>query len=255
MNELDAKIHFTDKIKEKKVIIKPNLVSVYFDIGFKDKEYPESTDPRVLDAVICYVQQFTKNIVIVESSGRSMPTWVSFKTAGIDRIANVRNVKCIALEEQPVERYILPKAQVMKEIFIPKILTEVVNGDAFYISLPKMKTNLFTGVTLGFKNAMGSIPYNLRQRNHNYHINNKLVDILYLYKPDLVIIDGLIGGEGNTPAPVDPVQSHVIISGNNSVETDMVATRMMGIDPDTIPLMVEAKKMGFGDDKVTIIGK
>ena len=61
----------------------------------------------------------------------------------------------------------------------------------------KLKTNIYTGVTLGFKNAMGAIPYALRERNHNYYINKKLADLLYLFKPDLVIIDGIIGGEGN----------------------------------------------------------
>jgi uncharacterized protein (DUF362 family) len=255
LKALDEKIHFTGEIKDRKVLIKPNLVSVYYKIGFKDDEYPESTDPRVLDAIVHFVKQYTKDITIIESSGRGMPTRTSFMISGIDRIAQYHSINLVPLEEQPVERYILPKAQVMKEMLVPRILTEVINGEAFYISVPKMKTNLYTGVTLGFKNAMGSIPYNLRQRNHNYHIDKKLVDILYCYKPDLVVIDGIIGGEGNTPAPVDPVQSHVIISGNNSVETDYIAARMMGIDPETIPLIMEAKSRGFGDDNAEVLGE
>lgn len=255
LDDLNHKIQFVEEVRNRKVLIKPNLVSVYYKMGFKDDEYPESTDPRVLDAVVEYVKQFTDDITIIESSGRGMPTRTSFKVSGIDRLAKYRGVGLIPLEEEPVERYLLPKAEIMKEMLVPKILTEVINGDAYYISVPKMKTNLYTGVTLGFKNAMGSIPYNLRQRNHNYHIDKKLVDILYCYKPNLVIIDGIIGGEGNTPAPVDPVQTHVIISGNNSVETDRVATRMMGIDPEAVPLITEATKRGFGDETVTILGE
>jgi hypothetical protein len=142
----------------------------------------------------------------------------------------------------------------MREVYVPQIFSEVVRGEAFYISVPKLKTNLYTGVTLGFKNAMGILPYNLRQKNHNYQINAKLVDLLYLFKPNLVIIDGIIGGEGNTPAPVDPVRSHIIVSGNNSVETDRVATRMIGIDPETIELMMDACQRGFGDKDVKIVG-
>jgi len=34
---------------------------------------------------------------------------------------------------------------------------------------------------------------------------DRLVDMLHLFQPDLTIIDGLVGGEGNCPAPVDPV--------------------------------------------------
>ena len=255
LNDLNSKINFTDKINSKKVLIKPNLVTPYYKMGYKDDQYPETTDPRVFDAVVSFVRQYTDKIVIVESSGRGMPTRASFKIAGYDRIAKHYNTEIIALEEQPVDKYLLPKAEIMKEIFIPRIFSEVVRGEAFYISVPKMKTNLYTGVTLGFKNAMGTIPYNLRQRNHNHAINKKLVDMLFLFKPDIVVIDGIIGGEGNTPAPVDPVDSRVIVSGNNSVETDCVATKMMGINADEIELMTQARELGFGDENVDIIGE
>lgn len=254
LDTLDSHTHFTEQVKTQPVVIKPNLVTVYSHMGFEKSEFPESTDPRVFDAVIAYLRQFTSAITIIESSGESMPTQLSFRMSGVDRIARHHGLACVALETQPVVRYMLPKAEVMKEVYLPKILQDVVNGRAFYVSVPKMKTNMYTGVTLGFKNAMGVLPYNLRQRNHTYDINKKLVDLLYLFRPNLTIIDGIIGGEGNTPAPVDPVDVRVIISGNNSVETDRVATRMMGIDPDTNKLMVEAVKKGFNDPSVTVIG-
>ncbi|KOF57394.1 hypothetical protein AGR56_13365 [Clostridium sp. DMHC 10] len=254
LDDLNNKINFVEKMKGKGILIKPNLVSVYHKMGFKEDDYPESTDPRVFDCIVAYFKRISENVVIIESSGKGMPTNVSFKVSGIDRVAQHYNVKCIALENEPVIRYMLPKAEVMKEVYIPQIMKSVIDGNAFYVSVPKMKTNLYTGVTLGFKNAMGIIPYNLRQRNHNYNINKKLVDLLYLFKPNLTIIDGIIGGEGCTPAPVDPVDMRVIISGNNSVETDRVATRMMGVDPEENKLMVEAVKRGFNDNKVNIIG-
>ncbi|MDP3176661.1 MAG: DUF362 domain-containing protein, partial [Spirochaetaceae bacterium] len=148
-----------------------------------------------------------------------------------------------------------PKAQVMKEVFIPRTFSEVVRGEAFYISLPKMKTNLYTGVTLGFKNAMGCLSTNMRYRNHNYNIDKKLVDLLYLFQPDLTIIDGIVGAEGDVPAPVDPVDSRLIISGTNSVETDRVATRIMSHDPSKIRLMQVADAQGFNDPEVEVFGE
>ena len=117
-----------------------------------------------------------------------------------------------------------------------------------------MKTNIYTGVTLGFKNAMGTIPYFLRERNHTHDINKKLADMLYLFKPNLTVIDGIIGGEGNTPAPVDPVDVHMIVASNQSVEADRITTYMMGFDPSKNKLIQEADKRGFGDKDVEIIG-
>lgn len=256
LNRLNEKINFTAKIKNKKVIIKPNLVGVWHNTGFEKPDYPETTDPRVIDSVVLFLKKYTDNMVITESSGRGMPTRFSFKNSGLDRLAKHHNLPpCIALEEQPAHLYLLPKAKVMKEVFLPEPFNEIVDGDAFYISIPKMKTNLYTGVTLGFKNAMGIMTYNNRQRNHTAMIDQKLVDMLHLFQADLTIIDGIIGGEGPCPAPVDPVESHVIISGDNSVETDRVTTRVMGYDPDDIPLMRIAAADDFGCPDVEIIGE
>ncbi len=255
LDMLDAETGFSKKFAScERLIIKPNLVAVYHNSGMEKIDYPESTDPRVFDAVISYMKQFQKNIVITESSGKPMPTRNSFKVSGFDRIAKYHKTGLVALETCPVVRYMLPKAEVMKEVYIPEIYKDIVDGKACYVSVPKLKTNIYTGVTLGFKNAMGAIPYALRERNHSYYINKKLADLLYLFKPDLIVVDGIIGGEGNTPAPVDPVDSHVIISGTDAVGTDKIATRIMGIDPETIPLMTEATKRGFEAPNLTISG-
>ena len=254
LNTLIQKSNMQDKLKDKPIFIKPNLVSVYHDIGFDELDYPESTDPRVFDAVIEYFKQYSSNITIVESSGKPMPTPVAFKAAGYDKIAKHHNAGLVALELCEVDRYYLPKAEVMKEVYLPAILRPLINGDGIYVSVPKMKTNLYTKVTLGAKNSMGMIPYFLRERNHNHSIDQKLADLLYIINPDITIIDGIIGGEGNTPAPVDPVAVGKIIVSDNSVECDKTATAIMGFDPKSIKLICEMEKRGFGEKNTEIIG-
>ncbi|MCQ2487026.1 MAG: DUF362 domain-containing protein [Clostridia bacterium] len=247
-----------DMAKYEKVIIKPNLVNVYHKSGYFDKDggedFPETTDPRVFEAVVNWVKNYNPNIIIAESSGKPFPAAGSFKITHYDWIAKQYGTELVPLERRPVARYMLPKAEVMKEILIPDTFDDIVKGKAFYISVPKMKTNIYTGVTLGFKNAMGTIPYFLRERNHTHDINKKLADMLYLFKPNLTVIDGIIGGEGNTPAPVDPVDVHMIVASNQSVEADRITTYMMGFDPNENKLIQEADKRGFGDKDVEIVG-
>ncbi len=254
LTELDRRTGFTRLLSGRPVVIKPNLVTVYHHLGMVEPDYPESTDPRLIDALVLYLQQYTSQITLVESSGRAMPTRGSFRISGLDRLARLRGVRLVALEEQPVTRYLLPQARVMRELLAPAVFEPVLRGEAFFISLPKLKTNLYTGVTLGFKNAMGIIPYNLRQRNHTYALDDKLVDLLQLFRPDLTLVDGLVGGEGNCPAPVDPVDSRVLISGTQVMETDRTAARLMGFDPQQIALLRAADERGLGDPAVEVVG-
>ncbi len=254
LTQLDAHTGFMRHLRGKTVFLKPNLVTVYSRMGLVERDYPETTDPRVLDAMVAFLKGHTDRIIIAESSGRGVPTRGSFRVAGLDRLARHHQVALVALEEALTERYYLPQAIVQKEIIIPKIFEPVLRGEAFLISVAKMKTNLYTEVTLGLKNAMGLLPYNLRQRHHHFALDEKLVDILRLIQPYLTVIDGLVGGEGNCPAPVDPVDSRVIISGTNCLETDRVAARMMGFNPDNIPLIQAADAAGFGDPEVQVIG-
>ncbi len=254
LNALNEKTDFVKKIQGRRVIIKPNFVGVFHKVGLKVDDVPQSTDPRVIDAVVKYMKKYTDDIIIIEGSGAPVSRLMA-KINGTDRIVKRYNIEFQAVEELPVDKYLLPKAQVMKEVYIPRTFSEIVRGEAFYISLPKMKTNAYTGVTLGFKNAMGCLSPHMRYRNHNYNIDKKLVDLLWLFKPDLTIIDGIIGAEGNVPGPVDPVDARLIISGTNSVETDRVATRIMGHDPSKIRLMQEADKLGFNDPDTVVIGE
>jgi uncharacterized protein (DUF362 family) len=255
LSELDTQTGFITQLRDKKVVVKPNLVTVYSQMGLHEREYPETTDPRLLDALVAWLKHYTTRIVIAESSGRGVPTRGSFRVAGLDRLARYHKIELMALEEQPTDRYFLPQARIQKEIIVPHVFRDVIAGEAFFISVPKMKTNLYTEVTLGFKNIMGVLPYNLRQRNHNFGLNEKLVDTLYLLQPNLTLIDGLVGGEGNCPAPVDPVDSRVIISGTNCLETDRVAARLMGFDPQAINLIKAANSAGFGDPDIHIVGE
>ena len=254
LDALDARIDLNKKIARRHVVIKPNLVAVFHNAGFRVKDMPQSTDPRVFEAVVDYFTRFTDKITIAESTGGQLGTTAYFKTTGLDRVAKRYGAGLVAFENMAIDRYILPKAEIMKEVAVPRLLSEAVRGEAFYVSVPKMKTNAYTGVTLGFKNAMGTIPTHLRYRNHSYQIEKKLVDLLYLFKPDLVVIDGIVGAEGVTPGPVDPVDARMVVVSNHSVEADRLTTDMMGIGSKTNKLILEAVARGYDDPDTEIIG-
>ncbi len=56
----------------------------------------------------------------------------------------------------------------------------------------------------------------------------------------LALVDGIIGGEGNGPLCPDPVASGVLLAGTNPAVVDAVACRLMGFDPQRVPIVREA---------------
>ena len=59
-------------------------------------------------------------------------------------------------------------------------------------------------------------------------------------KSMLIVVDGIIGGEGNGPLCPDPVESNVVIVGTNPASVDAVACMLMGFDPRKVPIVREA---------------
>jgi hypothetical protein len=56
----------------------------------------------------------------------------------------------------------------------------------------------------------------------------------------LSLIDGIVGGEGDGPLAPTPVDSGVLVFSDDVVAGDRLAARLMGLDPQAIPLIREA---------------
>lgn len=61
----------------------------------------------------------------------------------------------------------------------------------------------------------------------------------------LHVLDGLIAGEGDGPLRPTPVPAGLLMASLNPVALDEYATRLMGLHPDRIPIVAQAKKGGI----------
>ena len=64
--------------------------------------------------------------------------------------------------------------------------------------------------------------------------------------PDLAVIDGFVGIEGNGPAWGSPIASHVALASLDAVAADITATRVMGFDPEDRQLSNAMAEAGHG---------
>jgi hypothetical protein len=56
----------------------------------------------------------------------------------------------------------------------------------------------------------------------------------------LSIVDGVLGGEGEGPLSPSPVAAGLLLGGTDPVGVDQVASRLMGFDPQKIPMLKNA---------------
>jgi uncharacterized protein (DUF362 family) len=59
-------------------------------------------------------------------------------------------------------------------------------------------------------------------------------------KPHLVLVDGLLAGEGRGPTNPDPVETSLVVFGAHPASVDAACARLMGFDPEKIPIVRQA---------------
>jgi uncharacterized protein (DUF362 family) len=75
---------------------------------------------------------------------------------------------------------------------------------------------------------------------HHAGIPESILDIAAAVRPDLAIVDGIIGMEGDGPIMGTPKASGVIIVGTNLPSVDATCARLMGIDPLQVTYLANA---------------
>jgi uncharacterized protein (DUF362 family) len=229
------------KYKGKTVLIKPNILGSYK----KSMQKAITTNPALVEGVCKILKRNKCKIYIGESS--FMSTGVAFKTSGIERVCKkyAVNGKPFIFEQNKLMDVRDSKAKILKKFPMSRILKKV----DLIINMPKMKTHSLAHVTLGIKNLYGLIPGGLKQRLHTKaggdRFSEILVDIYQNIKPELNILDGIIGMEGHGPSSGDPKRANLILASRNTVALDIAASSIMDFKPRNIPAIKIAVKRGL----------
>ena len=236
------------EIRGKKLVaIKPNLCSL------KSPYSGATTDPRIVEAIIKKIRAISPcEINIVESNTAHATADESFETLGyVDLEKKYSKVKCVNLSRDSKVRLSL-NGKIFSTIRVP----ETMFFSEYLISVAKLKTHVdyrYSGV---LKNGYGFLLLSPRERTH-YHgfMKQALADINRIYKPDLSVIDGIVGMEGFGPLEGTPKKIGVIIASKDPVAADTVGAQIMGINPTSIKYLKYAENQGIGSMKeIEVLG-
>ena len=118
------------------------------------------------------------------------------------------------------------------------------------IALPKLKTHSFQYMTLACKVMYGAVPGFTKAKYHaqfprRVRFADMMLDILTVVKPDLYIMDGILGMEGQGPGSGDPVKLDLVLASTDCVAMDISVCKILGVEPVGIPALKRAKVRGL----------
>ncbi|MCX5811181.1 MAG: DUF362 domain-containing protein [Proteobacteria bacterium] len=238
------------------VVIKPNLVA---DHGInKDGVYIGGivTDIRVIKALIELLLPIAGKIIIAEGSSiNRSQTAKQFSHYGYDKLIDLdpSKVSLVDLNTDELVEKQVPRGKRMLSRKIPLTLEK---ADVI-INIPVMKIHFAAYVSLSVKSLQGAIPPLEKYMTHFFGLWQNLVNIHHLVKPDLIIIDGIVGQEDFGPVSGIPKTMNLLIGGTNPVATDAATMRIMGLEPALSPPVYLAYMQGLGpieSEKINIIG-
>jgi uncharacterized protein (DUF362 family) len=139
--------------------------------------------------------------------------------------------------------------------------SRTVLGADLVVSMPKLKTHHWAGVTLSLKNMFGTVPGSCygwpKNVLHWAGIDNAILDINAAVRPDFAIVDGIVGMEGNGPIQGTPKACGVLIFGDDPVAVDATCCRVMGLLPERVKYLASAGTMlgHLKADKIKQLGE
>jgi uncharacterized protein (DUF362 family) len=122
------------------------------------------------------------------------------------------------------------------------------------INLPKVKSHMQLTVTLGVKNLFGCVPGKMKAWWHMEagkdanRFGEMLVETARAIAPNLTIVDGIIGHEGNGPSGGEPRNLGVLGASEDVFALDRAMIEVLGVDPSRVPTIAAQKRLGYGTE-------
>ncbi len=228
------------QVRGKRVLLKPNLVE-------PTRQSPHmTTHPAVIQAAAEVFRGWAAEVTVGEGPGHVRDTEQALIDSGVLEALNDSRLTFEDLNYQEIRAVKNNgRACKLKEFYFPRAVIEA----DFVVSLPKMKTHHWMGMTGAMKNMYGVIPgikYGWPKNVLHFNgIPETVFDINSSVGQTLTIVDGIDCMEGDGPILGTLKQMGLILVGRNLTAVDATLARLMDIVPERIPyLALAAGRLG-----------
>ena len=220
-----------------KVLLKPNMVGPSLPV------LGHTTHPELVRAVVRACVKRNGQVMVGDNPGGI--TSNSRNVAEATGILEASEGCYISLSERVVEK-------IGKTSKMPLIISLAILDADYIINLPRFKTHTFMMVTGAIKNTYGYLAGACKAKlhldaSHRETFANVVCDLLELRPPELHIMDATTALEGNGPCHGGSLrQVDKLLASCDPLALDSVMARMMGVEPDLLPIQKAAIDRGLG---------
>jgi len=274
---------FADQIKRaignRRVVLKPNNVLIYVPLA--------CTHVDTLEGILEFLKSIRKlqNVIIAESSASSS-TLDGFANYGYNSLLSKYPVKLVDLDSEPFEVMYVVDERDFKPHLI-RVSSIITDPNSYVVSVARMKTHNSVIATLSLKNIVfgspikdqgftlynedkrfstvakeskpGTVSYKRLLHGSGVHATNyNMAMLAQKVHPDLAVIDGYEGMEGNGPTLGTAIDHRVCVASPDWLAADRVGVELMGLDYSKIGYLNHCAQMNLGNadlSRINIVGE
>lgn len=238
-----------------KVLLKVNL------IGPKASDSAAITHSDFVRAIVQILKEYKCIVWIGDSSGGAIggvaPTAQSMIVSGLDKVAKEEGAVIKNFDKEGVVE-VTPKSGITEKMYLAKPMFDA----DFVINLPRLKTHSAAIYTGAVKNLFGCVPGLKKAEYHRCapdpsNFGEVISDIHNAVNIGLNIMDGITAMQGEGPTAGEVYHAGKIIISTDPLALDTVASSMIGMEIEDIPILAKARKRQLGEtnfDKIIISG-
>lgn len=229
------------QVRGKRILLKPNLVETATGHSHIN------THPSV---VVAAAEAFRRldaaTLTVAEGQGHRRDSLHVLEESGTRRALRDSGLRFVDLNHDEV--IAMPNRggwTKLPHLYLPRTVLE----SDFVVSLPKLKTHHWAGMTCAMKNFFGVMPgivYGWPKNVLHWHgIHESILDINATLRPGLAIVDAIVGMEGDGPIMGTPRPLGCLVLGRNLPAVDATCARLMKLRAEAIPYLHNSSgKMG-----------
>jgi uncharacterized protein (DUF362 family) len=216
----------------RRVFLKPNMVE--YEPGTSINTHPHV----VAGTAIACRRAGAAEVVVGEGPGHRRDIEYLLSTTGLYDQLKELGVRFVDLNHDDVK--IVPLKSWftgLREMAFP---VELLRAD-FVISLPKLKTHHWAGMTCSMKNLFGVVPGAVygwpKNILHMHGIPSSILDLTATIRPQLTVVDAITAMEGDGPIMGKPRALGFLAMGSDLPAVDATCARVIGLDPEKVPYL------------------